>query len=114
MNVVNFMRRFKESPAGAPYVLKKSNPEATSTYQKHFNADLAETSDYFRKLDAFLTCIDKNAANESLSEAQQARVCAKEYKSLRLEAFDNKLMYHHVNKRFFQNEISLQKHESHY
>ena len=113
MNVVNFMRQLKESPSGAPYILKQNNPEASSTFEKNFNTDLADGSDYFKKLETFLNCVDRNAGKE-LSAVEQDRVCAKEYKALRLTTFDNKLMYHHVNKKYFQNELSLQRHESPY
>ena len=50
MNVVNFMRTLKDSPAGAPFILKESNPEAATTFEKNFNADLADGSDYFKNL----------------------------------------------------------------
>ena len=88
MNVENFFRQLKQVPQGAPYILKDKKPEAASTYEKNFSADLATDSDYFRDLDKFLTCVDKNASRE-LSEAQQEKVCAKEFKALRLHGFDN-------------------------
>ena len=113
MNVVNFMRVLKDSPAGASFVLKNKNPEGATTFERNFNSDLADNSDYFKSLETFLNCVDKNAGKE-LTAAEQDRVCAKEYKNLRLRTLDNKLLYHHVNKKFFQDEISLQRHEAPY
>ena len=110
MNVENFMRQLKQSPSGAPFMLKEHNSESSSTYEKHFSADLASDSDYFRDLNKFLTCIDKNASRE-LSESQQEKVCGKEFKALRMHGFDNQLLYHNVNKRHFGYEISIRNHE---
>lgn len=69
-------------------------------FDRHFNQDLASDSHYFKSLNAVMTCVDKNAAQD-LTEAQMERVCAKEFKSLRMRAFENQLLYHNVNKKFF-------------
>ena len=111
LNVENFMRQLKQVPQGAPFVLRQKNADASSTYEKHFSADLATDSDYFRDLNKFLTCVDRNASKD-LSEAQQEKVCAKEFKAVRLHGFDNQLLYHNVNKKFFGYELSVHRHEA--
>ena len=111
MNVENFIRKIKQVPQGVPIILRENKPEAVSTYEKHFGADLAASSDYFRDLNKFLNCVDKNASKE-LSEAQQEKVCAREFKAVRMHGFDNQLLYHNVNKKFFGYEISVQRHEA--
>ncbi len=52
-------------------------------------------------MSAFLKCVEKNVEREGLTETQMEKVCAKEFKQLRMRGFDNELMYHNVNKRFF-------------
>jgi hypothetical protein len=42
------------------------------------------------------------------------RACGKEYKTLRMAAFNNELFYHNVNKKFFQNELALFNNETPY
>lgn len=111
MNVENFMRQMKQVPQGASIILRESQPEAASTYDKNFSADLASSSDYFRDLNKFLNCVDKNVSKE-LSEAQQEKVCAKEFRAVRLHGFDNQLLYHNINKKFFGYELSVQRHEA--
>ena len=117
MNVVNFLQALHDSPSGSPLYFKSKNESASEAnilrFDRHFNQDLAADSNYFKSLSAFMRCVEKNAEKE-LTEAQQERVCSNEYKALRLRSFDNQLMYHNVNKRFFQNELSLFHHESPY
>jgi hypothetical protein len=112
MTVENFLRKLKQSPQGAPFILKQQDAASTSTYAKNFSSDLASDSDYFRDLNKFLSCVDKNASKEELSESQQEKVCGKEFKALRLHGFDNQLMYHNVNKRYFGYELAIRKHEA--
>ena len=111
MNMVNFMRQFKESASSAPYTLQEKNLESTSTYEKNFSADLATQSDYFNDLNKFLSCVDKNASRD-LSESQQEKICSKQFKALRLHCFDNQLMYHNVNKKYFGYELAVHNHEA--
>ena len=117
LNVESFMNALKQSPSGSPIYFKTVNKASEDAgilkFDKHFNPDLASDSTYFKSLNALMQCVERNLEKE-LTEAQQERVCANEYKQLRLRAFDNQLMYHNVNKRFFQNELSLFKHESPY
>ena len=48
------------------------------------------------------------------SDADMERVCSKEFRNLRLRGFDNELMYHNVNKRFFVDELSIKHNEAPY
>ena len=64
----------------------------------YVNPELTQTSDYYRKLDAMMQCVQRHAslAKPGL-EDQQDKVCAKEYKNLRLSAFKNEVIYNQVN-----------------
>ena len=70
---------------------------------QYVNPELALHSDYFKQLDAMMKCVDKN--NNVTDPAEQERVCAKEFKRLRLAAFSDKLSYAEVNKRWFVREL---------
>lgn len=117
INQLNFLRQFKDSPSAVPHFLKHTNDQAKDTnivhFERHFNKDLSEDSYYFKSLSDFMSCVEKNA-DKNLTAAQQDRVCAKEFKKLRLQAFDNQLFYHNVNKRQFHHELALFKHEAPY
>ena len=108
-----FRQSYMQSPGGAHAYFKEVNPHAEGAirFDKHFNPALAEDSHYFHTLHAFLGCVERHAS-QGLSEAQQEKVCAKEYKALRLQALDTKLMYHNVNRRHFANELALFNNES--
>ncbi len=60
-----------------------------------------------------MSCVERNAEKE-LSKKDMENVCAKEYKEMRLQAMNNTVFYHYVNKKHFMNELSLYKHESPY
>jgi hypothetical protein len=98
-------------PAGVPFGLTYVNPEAKDTglvhFERHFNNQLAEDSYYFRSLKEFMTCVEKNVGT-----SEPDRVCAKEFKKLRMQAFDNQLFYHNINKRMFTSELAYLKHEN--
>ncbi|TNV75393.1 hypothetical protein FGO68_gene17542 [Halteria grandinella] len=118
INAELLLNKIKASPYGVPYTLKFIDPEAKENaaaikFEKHFSADLADESQYFRSLNGLLKCVEKNAG-KSLSESQQERVCATEYKQLRLAAFNGELFYHNVNKKAFLNELALFNGESAY
>jgi hypothetical protein len=117
INAINFMNVFKDSQASSPYYFKEKNIDSKDAnllhFDRHFNQDLAIDSVYFKTLNAFMSCVEKNAGLE-LTVPQQEKICAHEYKNLRLRGFDSQLMYHNVNKKFFQNELALFKHESPY
>ena len=119
ISVVNFMKLLKQSPSASPIYFKHVNEEASADsnilrFDKYFNPDLKDDSKYFNNLGAFLSCVEKNVEKVQGDEAQMEKVCAKEFRNLRLRAFDNELMYHNVNKRFFVDELSIKKHESPY
>lgn len=112
-----FKDQIRDNPNFAPVFLRKRNQEASDaqllTFERHFNQDLAADSDYFRSINRMFTCVQKNADKE-LSEKEMDKVCAKEYKEMRLQAFNNKVFYHEVNKKHFMNELALYKHETPY
>ena len=56
-------------------------------------------------------CVSKNA-QAGLSKDQEETVCQKEFKNLRLAAFQDKLVYHQVNKKHFIKELSIFNRES--
>ena len=102
-------------PAAVPFFLQATGGElgeatnATNVMQMghYVNPDLALNTDYFRSLDNMMQCVERNA---SLTDAAaQQRACQKEWSNLRLAAFNNKLMYSEVNKRFFIRELQYKK-----
>ena len=111
INAQIFLQKLRNLPAGVPIYLKHVNPEAKDAglvhFERHFNPQLADDSYYFRSLKEFMSCVEKNAGT-----SEPERVCAKEFKKLRMQAFDNQLFYHNVNKRMFTTELALFKHET--
>ena len=97
--------------------MKKVDPEAAEAgilrFDKYLNPELADDNQYFKNFSTFLTCIEKNV-DRVLSEADMEKVCSKEFKNLRLRCFDNELMFHNLNKRFFADEVAIKKNESPY
>ena len=51
--------------------------------------------------------LDKN-----LTKEQEAKVCAKEMKEVRLAAFRNELLYHMINTRFYMDMLNIKKGEA--
>ena len=77
---------------------KEKTPEDTMRLGQYANPELVNFSSYHKKLDAMMNCVAKNAAvAQPGMEELQDKVCAKEYRELRLEAFRGNLFYHHVN-----------------
>lgn len=80
MNVLNFFETIKNSPQGNSLYLKAQNPQPDGlnpvSFERHFNPDLANTSDYFKALKNMTDCVEKNATKD-LSEKQMDKVCAK-------------------------------------
>ena len=111
------MSQLKGKPNASPLYFQVRNPDAQNAplmrFDRHFNQDLASDSLYFKSLNAFMSCVERNSSAE-LTDAQMEKVCATEYKNLRLRAFDTQLMYHNVNKQHFVNELAMFKHESPY
>ena len=68
MSLVNLMNNIKESPQGLPFTLKQVNPDSKDAnllhFDRHFNPDLAIESNYFKSLNAFFTCVEKNASRD--------------------------------------------------
>ena len=114
-NILERLGHFKDHPNISPLFLtqKGSSEGSNISFSKHFNPELAIDSEYFKSLNHLMSCVEKHAGSE-LAEKDMERVCAKEYKNLRLTAMDNKVFYHYVNKKHFMNELSLYNHESPY
>lgn len=109
------LRLLGNSQLVAPLILKTANPESKDAgilhFDRHFNPELGTESAYFKSLQNFMNCVERNIERD-LTAAQQEQVCANEYKQLRLKTFDGQLLYHNVNKKFFQKELSLFRHET--
>ena len=113
MRIMN--ERHLMKPAAVPFYLRVTGGElgeATSatnvmTMGHYVNPELANNTDYFRSLDSMMQCVERNAGLTDV--AQQQRACQKEFSNLRLAAFNNKLMYSEVNKRFFMRELQHKK-----
>lgn len=116
VNLLDIFGKFRDHPQLNPVFLtqKGSSDQPNIAFGKHFNPDLSIDSDYFKSLNKLMTCVERNSGSSELSESDMNRVCAKEYKDLRLQAMNNKVFYHYVNKKFFMNELSLYNHESPY
>ena len=67
-------------------------------FKTHFNEDLASDSKYFKALESVMSCVEKN---KNVAVDSQEKVCQNEFKRLRLAAFNNEVMYHNVNRKFF-------------
>ena len=77
---------------------------------QYVNPDLCDSSSYYRKLDDMMKCVAKNAelARPGMEDMQD-QVCAKEYRALRLEAFQGNVLFHNINARVFQDENQFMK-----
>ena len=95
-----FLEKLMNTAQGSGIFLKhKSSDESLPNFSfaKHFNKDLTKESEYFKSLNNLMTCVAKNAS-KGLTPQQEERVCEKEYKRMRLSAFENQLLYQQVNK----------------
>ncbi len=66
INYEIFLNKIKQLPIGVPLGLKHVDPVAKESagflkFEKHFNADLADESQYFKSLNGLLKCVEKNA-----------------------------------------------------
>ena len=110
----------KNRAEGTPNFLMVTGSEADDTLNaanvmklgRYVNPDLTSGSDYFRSLDSMMKCVEKNAWREDVESQQQ--VCAKEFRNMRLAAYNNKLLYSEVNRRFFMIELEYQRNYSGY
>jgi len=108
---INELAAMLEGKAGATpfYLMAKGEPEDDLDFGTHFNPKLAQHSDYFMKLKDLMQCAKMNG-----EAANKQTVCAKEFKALRLAGFNDQLLYHHVNKSFFMQELAMKNGESPY
>ena len=113
-------RLYGATPMGSPYYLKDSDAVEGKKMKKsavmqmgsYVNPQLAQHSTYFAALDAMMKCVEKN---KDLTEpTAQDKACASEFKNLRLAAFQKKLTYHEVNRRWFMGELENKRNFSNY
>ena len=96
-------------PIGTPYFLRAKDSETGPVMQMstYVNKDLTVQSEYFRSLDQMMNCVQKNA--HVTDPTVQEKVCANEYKNLRMAALDQKLLYSEVNRRWFSRELTYKQ-----
>ena len=58
-----------------------------------------------------MQCIEKNKHSE---EGLRSKICDKEFKAFRMTAFEDKMLYHHINKKYCMDELLAQNNESPY
>ena len=105
---------FLRSLQGLPFYMAKVAPTDESSniaFERNFNPMLKHDSPYHGKLGDMISCVERNVGKPGVDEAT---VCAKEFKAMRLSAFKNELLYHNVNKRFYMDLISYKRHEAPY
>ena len=110
-NVAYLNKEIGESRVGAGihllyYKGMEANQLPVMRFDSYFNDKLALNSDYFRKMDKFMQCVEKNV---NAPEEAQETICQKEFKDMRLSAFKDQLHYHYMNKRFYMNQISYKQ-----
>ena len=90
-------------------MLAKGVNEGRMNFGTHFFPGLAHTSDYFGAMKGMMDCVEANKHIED--EGEQGRVCAKEFKTLRMAAFDNHLLYSKINQQHFMYQYTINKGE---
>ena len=109
-----FSNAFLRGANGMAFYMAHTAPSEESSaisFERHFNPHLKHDSEYFKNLNEVLTCVERNASL-GLTPEQESKVCAKEFKAMRLSAFKNELLYHNINKRFYMDLISMKRHEA--
>ena len=91
--------RYGNNIAGNQFYLETKGQSAqTMQLGTYVNPKLALHSDYFGSLDKMMKCVERNA---HVAPKRQETICKSEMTALRMQAFDDKLLYHHVNARWF-------------
>ncbi len=78
-NLANLLLNYRDSAVAVPLIMKDKGQQDASegssiNFNRHFNSELAKESNYFGSLEAFLSCVEKNAGR-GLTEGEQERVC---------------------------------------
>eukprot|EP00347_Sterkiella_histriomuscorum_P018801 403344123 len=111
------MEKLMNSAIGSPVYLTHNRASDETlpnfSFAKHFNEDLARESTYFGALQKYMGCVNQHA-NAGLSQYEEERRCEREFKKVRLAAFDRELLYHSVNKKHFVKELAMFNNESAY
>ena len=90
---------YGSNPGGNQFYLgSKGDSIGIMQLGTYVNPKLALHTDYFGALDRMMKCVERNAA---VTGKRQEVVCKNEYTQLRKAAFENKLLYHHINARWF-------------
>ena len=109
-----FTNSFLRGVNGLAFYMAHTAPTDESSaiaFERNFNPMLKYDSEYFKNLNEVLACVESNASKD-LTPEQENKVCAKEFKKMRLSAFNNELLYHNINKRFYMDLISMKRHEA--
>lgn len=109
-----FNTTFLRGANGLAFYMAHTEPSDESSaiaFERNFNPMLKHDSEYFNKLGNFISCVETHANS---SEEEQKTVCNKEFKAMRLTAFNNEILYHQINKRFYMDLISYKRHEAPY
>ena len=73
----------------------------------YVNPDLATHSQYFSALNSMMQCVEKNV--HVTDPKEQEKVCATEFKNMRLQGMSRKLEYSEINRRYFIRELEYQR-----
>ena len=106
--------KFMRSLRGLPFYMSYTAPTEESSaiaFERHFNPQLKHDSEYFKQLNEVLSCVERNVA-KNLTPEEESAACKQEFKKMRLTAFNNELLYHNVNKRFYMDLIQYKRHEA--
>ena len=63
-----------------------TDESSSIAFERHFNPLLKQDSDYFNAVGNLISCVERNS-EKSLNTDDQNKVCAKEMKNLRMQAF---------------------------
>ena len=107
-------KTFLNGVRGLPfyYGLTCPTPDSSSiSFERHFNPQLARDSEYFKALHGLISCVENNLTTTDSSSSSEAP-CRTEMRALRLAVFNNELLYHNVNKRFYMSLLQYKRGEA--
>ena len=112
---------FGDRSGALPYYLMAIGQQAFDTapaernqmsFGTHFNPKLAMHSTYFANVKSMMECVEHNQEAVAANPALADKVCAKEFKSMQMSAFNDELLFHQINKRFFMAQLAYKNRES--
>ena len=107
---------FLRGVRGLPFYYGMTNPTEESSsiaFERNFNPLMKRDSEYFKALGGVISCVERHNI-QHLSDEERAMGCKDEVRKMRLAAFNNELLFHNVNKRFYMSFIQNKKVESAY